>query len=84
MECYAVVKLDSIIDFSYNLGMQKPDTRIYDLVECVTGYSGEDILFIDDMKPNIDNAAAKSWNVLLTTVKNIEEIQKHCYSFVGE
>lgn len=69
--------------FSFNLGVQKPDTKIYDIVEVVTGYAKDDILFIDDRKDNIKEAKCKGWKTVLTTGKDFEQIRQKCYSFMG-
>lgn len=68
---------------SFNLGVQKPDTRIYDMIEVITGYSKGDILFIDDRKDNTDEAEYKGWNTVLATGNDFDLICKKCYSFMG-
>lgn len=69
--------------FSFNLGVQKPDARIYDMVEVITGYPGEDILLIDDRADNIYAAQAKGWNTLLASGHDFEVIRNRCSSFIG-
>lgn len=69
--------------FSFNLGVQKPDARIYDMIEVITGYSKDDILFIDDRKDNIKEAKSKGWNTVLATGSDFEVVRKECYSFMG-
>lgn len=69
--------------FSFNLGVQKPDARIYEMIEVITGYSKDDILFIDDRKDNIKEAQSKGWNTILATGNDFEDIREKCYSFMG-
>lgn len=79
---FSVDKLDYRF-FSFNLGVQKPDTRIYEIVEVITGYFKDNILFIDDRKDNIKEAQSKGWNTILATGNDFEDIRKKCYSFMG-
>lgn len=79
---FSVDKLDYRF-FSFNLGIQKPDVRIYDMIEVITGYSKDDILFIDDRKDNIKGAKSKGWNTVLATGHDFEAVRKECYSFMG-
>lgn len=69
--------------FSFNLGAQKPDTRIYDMVETITGYTKDSILFVDDRKDNIEAAQSKGWNTILASGNDYEKIRQKCYSFMG-
>lgn len=48
--------------YSHLVHMVKPMPEIYKLVEDVTHYSGDEILFIDDQKENIEAAIAGGWN----------------------
>ena len=69
--------------FSFNLGVQKPDNKIYEIVETVTGYDGQDILFIDDMQQNIAAAQNRGWKTVLATGNDVTKIRKICYQFYG-
>lgn len=69
--------------FSYNLGIQKPDSRIYDIIEVITGYTKGDILFVDDREDNIKKAKYKGWSTILSTGSDFKNIQEKCYSFMG-
>ncbi len=46
-------------------GVVKPEPRIYELVEEMTGLSGDALLFVDDNPDNIDAARARGWRVHL-------------------
>ena len=79
---FSVDKLDYRF-FSCSIGVQKPDARIYDMIEVITGYSRDNILFIDDRKENINEAKSKGWNTVLATGNDFEAVLKECYSFMG-
>ena len=49
------------LHYSAALGVAKPDPRFFRAVEKRTGFSGSDILFIDDSVTNIDAAKAAGW-----------------------
>lgn len=69
--------------FSFNLGVQKPDKRIYEIVETVSGYSGDEILFFDDREENIEAAKSMGWNAVLATGNDFKMIRSKCYEFMG-
>ena len=50
--------------FSYEHGVMKPDQRIYQVVERMSGATGEKILFLDDRKENAEAATARGWRVI--------------------
>ena len=50
---------------SYQVGAIKPLEKIYAAAEQMTGKSGQELLFIDDLKANIAVAAARGWQVIL-------------------
>ena len=50
---------------SYQVGAIKPLEKIYEAAEQLTGKSGAELLFIDDLKANIATAAARGWQVIL-------------------
>ena len=54
------------LDFiSGHMGVIKPDTRIYEMVEEGSGLSGDSLLFTDDRAENIAAAAARGWQTHL-------------------
>lgn len=67
---------------SFNVGMQKTDKKLYDIIEMVTGYEDKNVLFIDDSKQNISVAKRKGWNTLLATGFDIKKICNKCYEFM--
>lgn len=50
---------------SGDLGVVKPDARIYEIVEADTGLPPGALLFTDDKPENIEAAAARGWQVHL-------------------
>lgn len=58
------IKYDYIFE-SCEVGYKKPDVEIYKYVEDVTGFEGEDILFVDDRTDFINPAKKLNWNTFL-------------------
>lgn len=68
----AVPKLDFLRDFdrsyvSGELGVTKPDPRIYEIVEEDSGIAPDRLIFTDDKAENIAVAAARGWRTHLFT-----------------
>lgn len=57
------VKLDAIIDSS-EVGMLKPDPKMYELAEKEAGFKGDEILFIDDSRINLTAADKFDWRIV--------------------
>jgi len=51
--------------FSYEVGALKPDAKIYEALESMTGKRGAEILYIDDRPENIAAGAARGWRTIL-------------------
>ena len=51
--------------FSYEQGAMKPDEKIYQVVERMSGKQGPAILYLDDRLENIEAGARRGWQVLL-------------------
>lgn len=49
---------------SYEHGVMKPDARLYEVVEHVTGKRGTQILYLDDRPENAEGGAARGWRVI--------------------
>lgn len=67
--------------FTYEIGLQKPDKRILDIIEDATKCTGKDILYIDDRIENINEAKKKHWDTVLATGHDISLIKKSCNIF---
>lgn len=50
--------------YSHEVGAMKPDAKIYETVEHVTGRRAEAILYIDDRAENIAAGAARGWRTI--------------------
>ena len=50
---------------SYEHGAMKPDARLYEVVEKMTGQQGERILYLDDREENVAAGAERGWQVIL-------------------
>lgn len=50
--------------YSHEVGAMKPEAKIYEAVENVTGRRGEAILYIDDKAENIAAGAARGWRTI--------------------
>ena len=67
---YARTQYDFLGEFdrayvSGHMGVIKPETRIYEMVEEDCGIAPDRLLFADDRKDNIDAARARGWQVHL-------------------
>lgn len=51
--------------FSCELGLVKPDPRIYRAVEAALGRSGAELVFFDDRPPNVVAARKRGWQAQL-------------------
>jgi FMN phosphatase YigB (HAD superfamily) len=49
---------------SYEHCCMKPDSKIYEVVENVTGKKGTEIIYIDDREENVIAGAARGWSVI--------------------
>ncbi|MFZ0828390.1 MAG: HAD family phosphatase [Verrucomicrobiia bacterium] len=51
--------------YSYEVGAMKPDAKIYEVLEKVTGRRGADVLYLDDRAENVAGGAARGWQAVL-------------------
>lgn len=66
------VKFSPVI-ISADVGLVKPNLKIYELAQKQCGFSGTDILFIDDKKENLDAVKVLGWNTFQFDYKNPQE-----------
>ena len=52
---------------SYEVRSMKPDIKIYEALEAMTGKRGAEILYLDDRPENVEAGAARGWQVILQT-----------------
>ena len=51
--------------FSFEHGGMKPDAKLYEVVEEMSGCRGAELLYIDDLPKNIEAGRARGWQVIL-------------------
>lgn len=51
--------------YSHKVGAMKPDARIYEEVEEVTGKSGDAIFYLDDKGENIEGGVRRGWQTVV-------------------
>ena len=64
--------------FSYEHGAMKPDEKLYEAVERVSGKKGEAILYLDDRAENIAAGAERKWQTILqeTPEKTLKAVRQ--------
>jgi HAD superfamily hydrolase (TIGR01509 family) len=50
---------------SYQHGALKPDARLYEVAEHLSGRRGAEILYLDDRPENVAAGAARGWQIIL-------------------
>ena len=71
------------IYLSYELGMSKPDHRIYQYIEKDLGLPPDKILFIDDDEKNIIGAHECGWRVCHATGHELDKIKSSVEDFLA-
>ena len=61
--------------FSYEYGCMKPDSRLYKILEKKSGYSGDKIVYIDDISENINEGLKFGWQAFVH--KDYETTKNH-------
>ncbi len=51
--------------FSYEVGEMKPQPKIYEAMEAMTGRRGADLIYLDDRAENVAAGAARGWRAIL-------------------
>ena len=65
--------------YSYEVGAMKPQTKIYEALEKLTGQHGADILYLDDRPENVAGGVARGWQSVLheTPEKSRAAVEKY-------
>lgn len=50
--------------YSYEHGAMKPDARLYEVMERMSGLSGGDLFYLDDRPENVEGARARGWRTV--------------------
>ncbi len=69
------ISWDVIVDSSV-VCVEKPNLKIYKIAEEMSGFSGKQILFIDNTKQNVDSAIKFGWNGSLYDPTDCESSSK--------
>lgn len=69
---------------SFEMGLRKPEAKIYKYVQEHVPFAPEDILFIDDKKINVDNASKAGWDTLQATGLELDKIKEKCEEFLNK
>lgn len=69
---------------SFKLDCDKPEEKIYIIVEEECGILPNNILFIDDRLENIEAAQKRGWNVCHTTGQDLDKIKACVENFLKE
>jgi len=51
--------------YSYEVGVMKPEAKIYEVLEKLAGRRGAEILYLDDRPENVAAGAARGWRTVL-------------------
>ena len=51
--------------YSYEVGVMKPESKIYQLLEELAGRRGAEIVYLDDRPENVAGGAARGWRAIL-------------------
>jgi FMN phosphatase YigB (HAD superfamily) len=64
--------------FSCEVGAMKPEAKIYEALEKLTGRRGADIVYLDDRPENVAGGAARGWRTILheTPEKSREAVEQ--------
>jgi glucose-1-phosphatase len=62
---YGFEQLVDEIIYSHEVGLAKPDPRIYRLAEERLGAAADEIVYVDDVRKHVDAATARGWHAIL-------------------
>lgn len=79
---YDLSKFDYVY-LSFEVGMKKPDKKIYEYVLHDLNIEPENILFIDDDSDNILRAKEYGWNTCKAYGYELDKIKKRVYEFIN-
>lgn len=51
--------------YSYEVGAMKPEAKIYESLEKLTGRRGSEIIYLDDRSENVAAGAERGWRAIL-------------------
>jgi epoxide hydrolase-like predicted phosphatase len=76
--CWGFEEITDDIVYSHEVGLRKPDPRIYLLAAERLGVRPDEIVFLDDVKGNVDAAREAGWHAVVhrTTSESIREVER--------
>lgn len=75
--CWAFEDVTDDIVYSHEVGLMKPDPRIYELTARRLAVRPEEVVFLDDVPGHVEAARAAGWHgvVHVDTARSIEEVE---------
>lgn len=67
---------------SFEMGLRKPDRKIYEEINRIVSFKPENILLIDDKLENVEMASKFGWDTLVSTGLDLEKIKQKCEKFL--
>jgi putative hydrolase of the HAD superfamily len=76
--CWGFEEISNDIVYSHEVGLAKPDPRIYALAAERLGVLPHEIVFLDDVEVNVEAARAADWHAVVhvTTPASIREVER--------
>ena len=76
--CWGFEDITDDIVYSHEVGLLKPDPRIFALAAERLGVLPEEVVFLDDVEANVDAARASGWHAVLhrSTPESIREMER--------
>ncbi len=68
---------------SFEMGLRKPDDKVYSFVEETLKTKPENIMLIDDTKENIESAKKRGWKTCLATGNDLNLIKESVNKFLN-
>ena len=76
--CWGFEEITDDIVYSHEVGLRKPDPRIYVLAAERLGVRPDEIVFLDDVPGNVEAAREAGWHAVVhrTTSESIREVER--------
>lgn len=79
---FQILSIFKVCIYSYEQGLRKPDSRLYELAAKSLNVSPEQALLIDDLAENVQGARDLNWNVIQYTPELDLEEALRCYGIM--
>ena len=76
--CWGFEQVTDDIVYSHEVGLKKPDPQVFDLTARRLGVEPDQVLFLDDVSPNVEAAREAGWHAVLhlDTATSIREMER--------